>query len=113
MGSISFVANTRSLISMAWLWCGVIIEANITSASLCGPDAGVAAAGLDGVLDVAGEVTELVVVVHRRTATSKDQQNPSAVVGAMSRSFERGTRIVLLMVSGGIDARQRGPCLGR
>lgn len=58
MGSISFVANTRSLISMAWLWCGVIIEANITSASLCGPDAGVAAAGLDGVLDVAGEVTE-------------------------------------------------------
>ena len=47
------LASSMSLISMAWLWCGIINEANLTSASLCDPAAGAldpegAAAEVDG-----------------------------------------------------------------
>jgi hypothetical protein len=71
------------------LWCGIIIKANNTSASVCGPVAGVGEAAfdalLDGVLDegVDGiEPMSWLFIDDPQPATAK--LAPRAMAGAMS-----------------------------
>ena len=83
-----------SLISMARLWCGIIIEANIASASLCGPDAGVAAAVVAEVLDAAVEGIEPMSWALVEEPQPASINGPSAAVGAMSLNLVRACQSI-------------------
>ena len=89
---IPSLARSMSLISMAWLWCGIIICANITSASLCAAASSAAEVAVAEVvaLDVAAVVPVSVSLHAAAVNTTASAMAPTARVFLfMSGSFPR------------------------